>query len=64
MFLGIIHHEDGVEGFRHRLELAHRYLQDFGIAGVCGYGRVDPAELAEVLRVHRECATLLDGVSA
>ena len=64
VFLGIIHHMDGVEGFRDRLALAQRYLQDFGIAGVCGYGRVDPAELPTVLRVHRECAALLDGVNA
>ena len=35
--------------------------EDFGVAGVCGYGRVDPEELPEVLRVHRECAQLLPG---
>ena len=30
------------------------HLDDFGIAGPCGYGRVDSAELSDVLRAHRE----------
>lgn len=51
IFLGLIH-EDGVDPFRRRLELARAHLSDFGIAGVCGFGRVDPAELPEVLRLH------------
>ena len=62
VFLGLVHHTDGVEGFRQRLELARRHLKDFGIASVCGYGRVDAAELPTILKVHRECAALLPGV--
>ena len=59
VFLGLIHETDGVAGFRKRLELARRYLPEFGVAGVCGYGRLDPAELPEVLRVHSACAAEL-----
>ena len=64
VFLGMIHHTDGVDGFAQRLELARRHLPEFGVASVCGYGRVDPAELPTILRVHRECAGLLPGVTA
>jgi hypothetical protein len=60
VYLGIIHHTDGVEGFRGRMEMARRYRRRFGIASVCGYGRVDPAELPQVLAVHRECAAVLE----
>jgi hypothetical protein len=58
VFLGLIH-EDDVDGFPRRLGLARRHLDDFGIGGVCGYGRLDPAELPAVLRAHAACATEL-----
>jgi hypothetical protein len=64
LYLGLIHASDDVEGFRRRLALARRYREDFGVAGVCGYGRVDPAELPRVLAVHRECAAELESASA
>lgn len=59
VFLGMIHEEDGIDGFRRRMELAQQHLSGFGVAGVCGFGRVDPAELPEILRVHTECAAAL-----
>jgi len=54
VFLGLVHHEEGVEAFRARLGRARSQLDDFGIAGPCGYGRVDSAELPAVLDAHRE----------
>jgi hypothetical protein len=59
VFLGLVHHTDGIEEFRERVELARRHLPEFGIGGVCGYGRVDPGELDHVLRVHAACAAEL-----
>jgi hypothetical protein len=59
VYLGIIHHTDGVEGFRERMEMARGYLPRFGIGSVCGYGRLDPSELPHVLAVHRDCAAEL-----
>jgi len=59
VFLGLVHHTDGIEDFRTRVELARRHLPEFGIGGVCGYGRVDPSELDHVLRVHAACAAEL-----
>jgi hypothetical protein len=55
-YLGLIHHTDGTDAFRARLDLARAHRDDFGIASVCGYGRVSPAELDDALRAHRACA--------
>lgn len=54
VFLGLIHHEAGLDALRARLAGARSQLADFGIAGPCGYGRVDAAELPAVLDAHRE----------
>jgi hypothetical protein len=56
LFLGVIHHADGVAGFRERVAIARRAVPEFGIASVCGYGRVAPAEMPTVLQVHHDCA--------
>jgi hypothetical protein len=45
-----------VDGNHERIEAAREHLADFGIGSVCGYGRVDPAELPVVLAVHASCA--------
>jgi hypothetical protein len=54
VYLGIVHHTDGIEEFRHRRELARRHLSSFGIGSVCGYGRVDPELLPQILRTHAQ----------
>ena len=64
VFLGLVHHTDGVEGFRRRTGLARHHLDSFGISSVCGYGRVDPAELPRILAVHRDCAVDLARATA
>jgi hypothetical protein len=50
--LGVVHHTDGVEGTRRRLETAKRHAKDFSIATECGFGRRDPATIPELLRIH------------
>jgi hypothetical protein len=50
----MVHHDDGLEHFRTRVAHARERLDDFGIAGPCGYGRVQAVELPGVLRAHRE----------
>jgi hypothetical protein len=56
VYLGLVHHSDGVEGNHARIDAAREHLADFGIGSVCGYGRVDPGELPLVLDVHAACA--------
>jgi hypothetical protein len=54
VFLGLIHHDAGLDDLRARLARARAHLDDFGIAGPCGYGRVEAAELPAVLEAHRQ----------
>jgi ubiquinone/menaquinone biosynthesis C-methylase UbiE len=54
LYLGLVHHTDGVEGAERRLAVARRFVADFGIATECGWGRRAPATVPELLRLHRE----------
>jgi hypothetical protein len=60
VYLGLVHHDDGVDGFRRRMDLARRYLHEFGISAVCGYGRLPGDQLPDVFALHRDCATQLE----
>ena len=59
VFLGLIHPQDGLEGANRRIDLAKKYLNDFGIAAVCGFGRENPRELANILELHKAAASTL-----
>jgi hypothetical protein len=62
VFLGMVHHTDGVEGFTARLDVAERHLAPgFGVASVCGYGRLSADETRGALRVHRDIGEVLSG---
>jgi hypothetical protein len=55
VYLGLIHHTDGMEGFRERMEIARRHMPaDFGVASVCGYGRLSTEETLDALQLHHE----------
>jgi ubiquinone/menaquinone biosynthesis C-methylase UbiE len=54
LYLGLVHHTDGLDGTRRRMEMASRFVSSFGIATECGWGRRAPATLGELLRIHRE----------
>ena len=56
--LGLVHYTDGLEGTRKRVESARQFLNDFGIATECGFGRRDPATIPELLRIHSDAAKL------
>jgi hypothetical protein len=63
VYLGLVHEDEaGIEPFRRRVQGARRHLSEFGIGGVCGYGRVDPSDLPQVLKVHTDCASELSKI--
>jgi hypothetical protein len=60
IYLGLVHfHEETSDAFRARVATAQKYLSDFGVAAVCGYGRANPDEAGDIFKMHVECAELL-----
>ena len=55
LYLGLIHHNDGV-GDRARLAAARRHTRVDGIATECGMARGDPARLPALLAAHARIA--------
>ena len=53
LYLGLVHHTDGVEGTERRMASARRFVSGFGVATECGWGRRPPATIPELLRIHR-----------
>lgn len=49
VYLGAIHNMTTLPA---RLEIARRYLPEFGLAAYCGFGRTPPSELPQILRDH------------
>jgi hypothetical protein len=60
LYLGLLHHEDDT-GNRARIEMARRFVPDFGAASECGWGRTDPACLPGLLACHRAAAKTMLG---
>jgi hypothetical protein len=56
LYLGLVHYTDGVEGTRKRMELASRFIKEFGLATECGFGRREPATIPKLLDIHRNAA--------
>jgi methionine synthase II (cobalamin-independent) len=53
IYLGLVHVKDGAEGTMRRLQVARKYLPEFGIATECGIARARKPELiAQILAVH------------
>ena len=58
VYLGAIH---GMEGFKERITTARKYLPDFGLGAYCGFGRLPPAELPNVLADHLKAVEIAAG---
>jgi ubiquinone/menaquinone biosynthesis C-methylase UbiE len=54
LYLGLVHHTDGAEGSRRRMEVARRFVSGFGVATECGWGRRPAATIPDLLRIHAE----------
>ncbi|WP_213814189.1 hypothetical protein [Glaciihabitans sp. dw_435] len=59
VFLGLVHHEDGVEGALRRAATASRVVPNFGIATECGFGRGPSERTDGLLDLHNEVAAAL-----
>jgi hypothetical protein len=59
VFLGIVLPIDGVPGLRRRHATARRFLDDFGVAMYCGFGRQPGRDGEETLREHAETVRAL-----
>ena len=64
LYLGLVHHADGIEGGARRMDVARRFATDFGVATECGWGRRAPATIGDLLRIHRDLSTPLHEPSA
>lgn len=55
VFLGLIHHGDGIEGARRRMAAAGPYVSGFGVATECGIGRAHTTdEIVTIFDIHAE----------
>ena len=52
LILGLIHHDDRA-GDRARIDAARAFVDSFGVASECGWGRTDPARVPGLLESHR-----------
>jgi hypothetical protein len=53
LYLGLVHHEDGVEGALRRIDAASTVVSRFGVATECGLGRGPQERTAPLLDLHR-----------
>ncbi len=60
LYLGLVHLTDGVAGSRQRMAMARRYVNNFGIATECGFGRRPIETVDELFEIHRALAAELD----
>ncbi|MDP5227583.1 MULTISPECIES: hypothetical protein [Arthrobacter] len=55
-YLGLVHREDGVEGAQRRISTALRFLDRFGVATECGFGRAPEGTTVPLFETHRAVA--------
>ncbi len=61
VFLGIVLPIDGERGLKRRHATASRYIDDFGVAMYCGFGRQPGSDGMETMREHRRVVASLRG---
>jgi ubiquinone/menaquinone biosynthesis C-methylase UbiE len=60
LYLGLVHLTDGPDGARRRIEAASRYVDTFGVATECGWGRRAPSTVPELVELHRAVSAPLE----
>lgn len=61
VYLGVIH---SMGSLKERLQTAHKFLPDFGLAAYCGFGRTPPEQMPQVLQDHLKALELNRQVSS
>ena len=56
LYLGLLHHEDGVEGAQRRALAAAHSVDRFGVATECGFGRGPSSRTEQLLELHAAVA--------
>jgi hypothetical protein len=56
LYLGVVHHGDGIDGTRKRIAAAARAVSSFGVATECGLGRRPAETIPNLLRIHAQAA--------
>ena len=59
LILGLIHYEDGA-GDRDRMYAARNFVNTFGVASECGWGRTDPARVPGLLESNRRAVEYIN----
>ena len=54
LYLGLIYPEDGIEGANRRIAAARQFIDEFGVATECGWGRRAPKQVPELLDLHHQ----------
>ena len=57
VMLGLIHFDDA-KGDAARITTASRFLNSFGVASECGWGRTDPSRVDGLLESHVRAASI------
>jgi hypothetical protein len=61
VYLGLLHHSDDVAANLARIAVARKHLAaDFGVASVCGYGRLSKADTQRAFELHAAVGAALD----
>jgi hypothetical protein len=63
VYLGLIHHEDGLEGALRRAATASKFVGEYGVATECGFGRGPRERTTALLELHEAVAASLERVS-
>ena len=54
LYLGLVHHTDGVAGTQRRIDTARQVVPRFGVATECGLGRRPSDTIPDLLRTHAD----------
>jgi hypothetical protein len=54
LYLGAVHAGESTETSRRRIEAAHGFVSEFGVATPCGWGRLPPQLVPELVSAHAE----------